>query len=164
MLIHTSAFIILCLQFSSPSVFGFESPSTNRPSLSRESLSYPEYVHRNLRVCVSRKYAPESCGAKCRFACIEGFGPAEGLAAWLNNQVELEELSLIGLQLTNADVQAILQLPTLRRLDLRGCKISRLQLNCLKAKKSLVEFELRGAVIEPDGLQALKSVEALSSI
>lgn len=63
---------------------------------------------------------------------IEGYGSNHDLPKWLAAQCGVRELSLICLALGETEVKAIACLPSLERLDLRGCVISieNLHVNC----------------------------------
>jgi len=166
MLVQYSVMTFLLLIFDTPDISRLERPSAERVSDSKKSSHVSESVHANLRLSEGGRFSSSVYlpAVASRSVCIEGFGPAEELADWLAGQVEIEELSLIGIRLTNADVRAIIRLPRLSRLDLRGCEISRQQLACLRAKKSLGELDLRGTVVLPDPIHALRAVKAVSSI
>lgn len=79
-----------------------------------------------------------------RVAYVEGFGPVTELSDWLSFQTELEELNVICVQLSDADVEAILRLPNLSRLSLRGCRLSTSQLERLSTEPSIQEVDLHG--------------------
>ena len=92
-----------------------------------------------------------------RLATIEGFGPVQGLSEWMSWQSDLEELSLICVYLSDADVRAASRIPRLERLDLRGCVVSETQLDVLCAVKTLREVDLRGASVSDESQRKLRT-------
>jgi len=163
MLVRNSVVVFLLLLNDSPTVSGMEQPSAEIVLDSKKkSPPVSDNVHANLRLSGDGRNS--SCfhlpAVASRSVCIEGFGPAEELADWLASQVEIEDLCLVGIRLTNADVRAIVLLPRLSRLDLRGCVISRQQLAILRALKSLKELDLRGTVILPAAMHVKQPVES----
>lgn len=86
-----------------------------------------------------------------RVAYIEGFGAVEKLDQWLTAHSELAELNLICIQLSDSDIDAILRLPKLTTLNLRGCTLSNEQLAQLTTSATIRELDLRGvSLASPD--------------
>lgn len=88
--------------------------------------------------------------ASAQCITVEGCGSADGLAAWLESQRDIRELSLICIHLCDADVQAILGLRQLEQLDLRGCVVSGARLELLRSIATLQELDLRGAIVSQE--------------
>lgn len=94
---------------------------------------------------------------RLRTMVIEGFGPVAELSHCLEQEPTLEELSLICISLSDAEVLAISRLPQLVRLDLRGCVVSDAQLELLCSISTLQKVDLRGAVVSQASQQELCS-------
>lgn len=81
-----------------------------------------------------------------RVAYVEGYGPITGLDRWLSSKLNLEELNLVCVQLNDSDINAILALPKLTKLNLRGCRLSEEQLDRLRFARSIPSIELHAIV------------------
>ncbi len=112
----------------------------------------------NLRLSDTGSVATQSSSPGIRVACIQGYGPAADLSQWLEAQPALEELSLICICLSDADVAAIRRQPKLSRLDLRGCQISDDQLCRLCSMTTLMEVDLRGTLVTAESLDELRKL------
>lgn len=103
-----------------------------------------EFVQVDTRLNSAMSFQAIEAVAEVRVAYIEGFGPVAPLNRWLRSQNELEELNIICIQLSDADIDAIMRLPKLERLSLRGCRLSNSQIERLNAIPSIREFDLLG--------------------
>ncbi|MEW4486510.1 hypothetical protein AB1L42_00430 [Thalassoglobus sp. JC818] len=116
-----------------------DSPLTGRSSA--------ESVCINIRLIEAGRLekSPKPCGTKIVY--FEGYGPADELAEWLSTRKEIEELNLICICFVESDIQAILNLPNLAHLNLRGCRLTSDQLNRLKSHRSNPTIELNSIVL-----------------
>ncbi|QDT35401.1 hypothetical protein [Thalassoglobus polymorphus] len=87
---------------------------------------------------------------------VQSTCPPDGIANMLHDRTELEELSLICVPLSKADIQAIATLRNLRFLDLRGCRLTNDQLDCLSRCPALEELDLRGTSLKTNEIVAFR--------